>query len=359
LRQLDHFTRAATRFALVELVGRLLYYAGVLFMIGWLRQRVGSRRLIIPMYHRVQPSVDSNAELLDVQRGVSPELLERHVRVFRWFGPLVTLDEGFDHLRSSSQPRRTAIAITFDDGYRDNVQLAVPLLTRFGARATIFPVVRTAAGGRPLWWDELADVLARGTINGAGLVPYLAGLDNCLLSPRDRARVGPNAQRSDMAEVLSRRLIELPGPRREQVIGELAKRLSVPDAIGAEQRYAGWDELRAAADAGFEIGGHTVDHVVLPCEAPATAASQITDCRGVLERELGRPIRSFAYPNGRNDATVRALVAAAGFRLAVTVEHGVNNSDTDPHQLRRMPIGRERPFELALKLAFYGWVNRR
>ena len=360
VRQFVRFGRAVARAVLVEVVGRVLYYSGLLFLIGWLRQRVGPRRLFIPMYHRVRgPGDEAGANLLGVQRGVPIELFEQHVRVFRWFGPLVTLDVAYDQLRQSSKPPRTVIAITFDDGYRDNVTLAVPLLKRLGERATIFPVVRTASGGRPLWWDELTDVLARGTINGDGLVPYLANLENCALSDSDCDRVGPSATRTAMAGFLCERLVELPGSRRERVVTELAARLTVRSANGPERLYAGWHELRAVAAAGFEIGGHTLDHVVLPREEPPVAESQIVGCRAALERECRRPIRSFAYPNGRHDATVRALVAAAGFRVAVTVEHGVNYTDTDPHQLRRMPISCERPFELALKLAFYGWVNRR
>jgi peptidoglycan/xylan/chitin deacetylase (PgdA/CDA1 family) len=240
------------------------------------------------------------------------------------------------------------------------VTLAAPLLERHGARATIFPVVRTACGGRPLWWDELTHTLARGNINGGGLVPYLANLEHCPLSPLDRDRIGPRTSRAAMAEFLGERLVELPSARREQVLNSLAERLGVPPAAYDQPNlYASWDELRTVAEAGFEIGAHTLDHAVLPREDPLDAEIQIADSRKALEQFLRRPVRSFAYPNGRHDATVRALTAVAGFRLAITVEHGVNYADTDPFALRRMPISRERPFELALKLAFYGWANRR
>jgi len=357
---LSCWLRATTRFLAIELLGRLLYYSGVLFAIGFLRQRVGRRRLFIPMYHRVRGRDElGDARLLAVQRGVPVDLLEKHLQIFRWFGPLKTLGEAFDHLHDPAKPGRNVIAITFDDGYRDNLTLAAPLLARHGVRATIFPVVRTASGGRPLWWDELTHTLARGNINGGGLVPCLANLEYCELSPADRDRIGPRASRASMARFLSERLVELPGTRRERVLNSLAERLGVPPAESDHAHlYASWDELRAVADAGFEIGGHTLDHVVLPREDPVDAEIQITGSRKAIEQLLRRPVRSFAYPNGRHDATVRALTAAAGYRLAITVEHGVNYADTDPYALRRMPISRERPFELALKLAFYGWVNR-
>ena len=65
---------------------------------------------------------------------------------------------------------------------------------------------------------------------------------------------------------------------------------------------------------------YTVDHLALTCEDPVTTQAQIADSRMVLREKLAQPIRSFAYPNGRHDATVRALTAAAGYRLAVTVQ---------------------------------------
>lgn len=349
------------RFLAIELLGRLLYYSGVLFAIGFLRQRFGRRRLFIPMYHRVRgPDETADERLLAVQRGVPVELLEKHLTIFRRFGPLKTLGDAFDHLHDPCKPGRSVIAITFDDGYRDNVTLAAPALERHGACATIFPVVRTACGGRPLWWDELTRTLTRGNVNGNGLVPYLSNLEHCELLPADSDRIGPRTSRAVMAGFLSERLVELPGARRDQVLSSLAERLGVPSPDNDPCKlYASWDELRAVADAGFEIGGHTLDHAVLPRENPVDAEIQIAGSRKALEQILRRPVRSFAYPNGRHDATVRALTAVAGFRLAITVEHGVNYADTDPYALRRMPISRERPFELALKLAFYGWVNRR
>jgi peptidoglycan/xylan/chitin deacetylase (PgdA/CDA1 family) len=354
------WARWSLQFVAIELLGRGLYYCGVLFAIGLLRQRFGRRRLFIPMYHRVTDRADADdAELLAVQRGVPVDLLEKHLRIFRWFGPLQTLGDAFDHMHHSADPCRSVIAITFDDGYRDNITLAAPVFERHGARATIFPVVRTAGGGRPLWWDELTRALARGNINGGGLVPYLSNLNHCNLTSADRERVGPRASRAAMAEFLCERLVELPGTARDQVLVALAERLNVGRAeCDQSDLYANWDELRAVADAGFEIGGHTFDHVVLPHEDPVDAEIQIAGSRKAIEQVLRRPVRSFAYPNGRHDATVRALTAAAGFRLAITVEHGVNYADTDPFAMRRMPIGRERPFELALKLAFYGWANR-
>jgi peptidoglycan/xylan/chitin deacetylase (PgdA/CDA1 family) len=358
MRQLVRVLRVVVRFCAIEGIGRILYYSGILYFIGQVRQRVGRRRLLIPMYHRVADGVVRNESLIDIGQGVPVRLFRDQLRVLRWFGPLRRLEEGLDSLYDAKSPTRTTIAVTFDDGYLDNIILALPALQECGAHATLFPVVRTASGGRGLWWDELSAIVSAGHINGTGVKRLLAGLPG--FTPlADDAWLKTGSDRSTLATLLCERFVDLSETQREAGLCDLASRLQVRrDDLQADGAYASWEDLRVAHRAGCEIGGHTVDHVVLTTEDPETAQAQIGESRRALEQALGHPVRSFAYPNGRHDATVRALTAAAGFRLAVTVQAGVNYAGTDPHELRRVPIHLERPYHLALKLAFYGWVHR-
>ena len=112
------------------------------------------------------------------------------------------------------------------------------------------------------------------------------------------------------------------------------------------------------AEEGWEVGGHTIDHPVLTAEMATVCEQQVSGGRQALEQTLGTAVHSFAYPNNAFSDSVCAVVERAGYSLAVTVEPGINYRDGDRFRLRRIPIGDERPFELALKLAFYGWVHR-
>jgi peptidoglycan/xylan/chitin deacetylase (PgdA/CDA1 family) len=345
------------RYLLVELVGRSLYYSGALYLIGYLRQRIGRPRLLIPMYHRVSGGPDPPASLLSIQQGVPVHLFQQHLRVLRWFGPLLTLDDAFSRLRGACGPVRTFVALTFDDGYRDNVTVALPALRANGAKATFFPVVRTASGGRPLWWDELTTILSEGHWGGASHDSVLASVRKMGQGPPN-GELGPDIRKDEVAALLCDWYLELPNEHREASLDALASRLKVPRRRrDAHQLYATWHELQSTIET-CEIGGHTCDHLVLTCEDSSLARSQISDCRTMLESELGKSVSSFAYPNGRHNAAIRSLTAEAGYRLAVTVQAGVNYRETDPYALRRVPIHRERPFHLALKLAFNGWVHR-
>lgn len=314
----------------IEIVGRALYYSGVLFFIGVMRRRIGRPRLIVPMYHRVRDGGSADSALLEIERGVDAVRFEAHLRVFSWFGSLVTLREGVSRLRVRVR-ERSAVAITFDDGYRDVLEHAAPALKRCDAVATIFPVIRTTDGGRALWWDEVA-AYARSSTCG---------------------RVGPQFA----ARAIHDTLLPLARGQREAVLDQLWKHQGVAPASAPE--YLDWRQLDDLAAAGFEIGGHTLDHPVLPAESPAEIVRQVGDCRSVIEKRLARPVHSFAYPNGDCSHAVCAAVAQAGFQCAVTTKRGVNYSATEPYRLFRMPIGNERPFHLALKLAFYGWLPQR
>jgi peptidoglycan/xylan/chitin deacetylase (PgdA/CDA1 family) len=348
-RSARRIVRAVAEFIAIEVVGRLLYYSGALFLIGWLRQHVGPRRLLVPMYHRVRPVGQQASDvLIGVQRGISRDRFEQHVRVYRWFGPLLTLENALDHLHRIDRPR-TAIALTFDDGYADNFSEALPVLRKHAAAATVFPVVRTASGGRPLWWDELSQIIRGARLHGDTDLEALAATVLDMAPPED----------CDFAEAICRRLVPLAHAERDRRLELLAQGLGVERcAVDDAGLYASWDELRAMAAAGIEIGSHTIDHVVLSREEPQVVHGQLADSKTAIEQELRRPVCCLSYPNGGHDRTVHELAAAAGYRAAVTVEHGVNHTHTDPFQLRRVPVGQERPFHLALKLALYDFVHR-
>jgi peptidoglycan/xylan/chitin deacetylase (PgdA/CDA1 family) len=342
----------------MEVLARILYVTGLIFWLGLLRQRFGRRRLIIPMYHRVRPATDGASDaLLEVERGIPADRFEEHLRVFARFGKLLPLSDAYNHLLDEQALPRTVIAITFDDGYRDNLTEALPILAQHCCPATLFPALRVLDGDRLLWWDELANVVRSSGGNGR----LTALLDEV---PAQGAANGTKPyesryeSRAEMATALLAHLGSLPRVRRDRVLAQLHRRTEINS--DAEPRlYLNWSELQCMQHNGVEVGGHTIDHPALLHESAAEAFRQIHQSREELERRLETSVHSFAYPHGAYSSLVRRLVQQAGYRLAVTVEHGVNYPETNPFKLRRMPLSHERPFELAFKLAFYDWVHSR
>jgi peptidoglycan/xylan/chitin deacetylase (PgdA/CDA1 family) len=194
-----------------------------------------------------------------------------------------------------------AMAITFDDGYRDNLTEAAPIMHALGIPATLFFATGPQEREEPFWWDTL-ELVGR--------------------SPEFRAAV----KRASLGEF--RRLVA-------QSLAELTPAA----ARGAiEQLYMNWDELRTWQRLGMDVGAHTATHPILAKLSPAEMAEEILPSRARLERELDRPITLFAYPNGKaadySDHT-RHLLAENGFTAACTTIEAMNDATTDLFSLRR------------------------
>jgi peptidoglycan/xylan/chitin deacetylase (PgdA/CDA1 family) len=99
-----------------------------------------------------------------------------------------------------------------------------------------------------------------------------------------------------------------------------------------------WGQLRALERHGVAIGSHTVTHPDLTTLPDAQALAEVRDSRRTLERHLGRPVRWFAYPAGREDARIRGLVHGAGYLLAVTTQPGAVQSSHTPLELHRYEV---------------------
>jgi peptidoglycan/xylan/chitin deacetylase (PgdA/CDA1 family) len=116
--------------------------------------------------------------------------------------------------------------------------------------------------------------------------------------------------------------------------------LAIPELAGDDAEQLAtmtWDEVRAHADDGVEIGAHTVSHPHLPTLGDGELARELRDSKTEIEDALGRPCLEFAYPYGEHDARVREAARAAGFERAFALAHGTWG---DPFELPRLDLYR-------------------
>lgn len=263
--------------------------------------------------------------------------LQRHFTI-------IPLQEAIDRSAKNSLPR-ASLSITFDDGYADNVNEALPILKSLGLSATFFVATDYLNGGR-MWNDTVIETVRRlplGTVDLSSL-----GLG--------KHELNANEQRQTLVGSLIQQIKYLPHDRRQEVtmaLGALVEGL--PDDLMMET--AQLRELRAA---GMEIGGHTASHPILNSLTPEQAREDIAEGKAVLEELLGEPISLFAYPNGRRgqdyDDCHAAMVRDLGFTAAVSTNPGVMTRDSDRWQLPRFtPWDRTRDaFVLRLLRNRYG-----
>lgn len=227
---------------------------------------------------------------------------------------------GFDVIPLDAVPARLAeagrapfAALTFDDGYRDNVEHAVPVLRRHGAPWTLFVTSDFAEGRGRLWWLELERAIA--------------GLRRVRLPGTQIDQpAGSDGEKLAAFEGVYRHLRAGPEERLLAEVAGLCEQAGLPTGTLAPELCLTWDQLRELArDPAVSFGAHTVSHPMLAKHDPATLRREVEAGRDRLARELGRPVRHLSYPVGDpTSAGPRefALARELGFSTAVTTRPG-------------------------------------
>jgi peptidoglycan/xylan/chitin deacetylase (PgdA/CDA1 family) len=260
---------------------------------------------------------------------------------------VVDLADGLARLARGALPP-AAVAISFDDGYADNVDVALPILRKHGLTATFF--VATGFLGSGAMFNDLV-------IEGLRVAPGDT-LDLGFLGLSDLPIVS-DAQRHEAVQVVVRRLKYLPAQERAVQAERVAERcgLSAPPRLMTDA--AG---VRRLADAGMGVGAHTRTHPILAQLPLAEAERDIAGGRDDLAAILGEAPRLFAYPNGRlgDDYAAEhvALVQRLGFDAALTTNRGVCRRDSPRWELPRFTPWDRSPRRFALRLlqARRGWL---
>jgi peptidoglycan/xylan/chitin deacetylase (PgdA/CDA1 family) len=286
------------------------------------RLRPPAPQPVILMYHRIaRPAVDPWG------LAVRPAHFDQHLSVLRRARQPLRMSEFFTRLERGTLPRN-AVAVTFDDGYADNLLEAKPRLSAAGVPATLF--VATGAVGQRVeyWWDELARaILLRETALDCEVM--IAGAPCRLVLPpaggaaggcRWRAWEDARTERETTYLALWRRLRDVSPADRSAAMSCLRQMLDVPPPRTDDLPMTPAELAETAADGLFEIGGHTVTHPALPTLDPAARRQEIREGRLACERLVQRPIAGFAYPHGAHDADSRAAVEECGFAWACSTE---------------------------------------
>lgn len=256
---------------------------------------------------------------------------------------VLPLEELVDRMGRGMLPRN-ALAITFDDGYRDNLTHAAPILARHGLPATVFVVTGAIESGEALWFDRLA-LAFKHTRAGGWMAPWGETL------PLESA----GQRLAALGQTLSRFKRMANAERRSRVEDVLVS-LGASDERPLKNVMLSWDDVQALMGLGVTIGAHTVSHPILSQLQPEEARAEIEGSRAAIRSRSGRAPLAFAYPNGGpadyGDAVV-SMVRDAGFTCAVTTRFGVNTAATPPYELRRGGPWEHHLPTFALKLAGY------
>lgn len=291
-----------------------------LLTVGHYRRVLGRRRfpgVAVLGYHGLREDAAPAGAMAFENLHVRASTFEAHCRVVRETCDPISLDDWRAALSGGAALPPRPVLITFDDGYRSVLTIAAPILKDLGLPAVAFVCSDLVERRRLLWFDDLAAREGERAVGPWKTRPYAEWLAACAASPREVAVDDPRA-------------------------------LMTPDDVGALSRQPG-----------IEIGSHTARHPILAQATAAEQRAEIEESRAALERWSGRPVRAFAYPNGRpridyTDTTL-ALLGELGFDVAFTTQPAFATPGEPAFERSRYLIVAEvTAAELAHRLA-YAW----
>lgn len=274
---------------------------------------------VILMLHHVRPrQVSSFAP--NEHLSITPEFLDKVLGSLVKRGTeLVSLDEAVERIKNydARNVEDPFAAVTLDDGYRDNLQYAVPIFRKHAAPYTIYVATGLIEGEATLWWEDLEAVIASRS-------------RFFMHSPKGRVEfdVSTVDKKSAVFSEILEFLTTVPDEEQQrEIVSGLAAQTGHDPIAHCREQVMTWSELSDLnADPLCSIGAHTINHYAVARLDPEKARYEMEEGARVLEYELGERPRHFAFPYGYPAAAGPrdfALARDIGFKSACTTRHGV------------------------------------
>ena len=282
-------------------VHRFAYRSGIGPLLA---QRLPGTRIL--MYHGTPRAAQSG--------------FEKQIRFLKKHFDIVPLSEVPDS-REQSRSKAATVALTFDDGLRNNLMIAYPVLASCGVPATFFVCPGLIESGKWLWNHEM-----RGRLRTLGSACQLPAL----------TKLGCSSNGTDGTVEWMKSLPIAVRHRAEETIREATRTFNPSSEDKEHYDIMSWDDIRELDSSLITIGSHTLSHPILPTLSESERRCEIADSRKILESKLGRTIDSFCYPNGSENPAIVDEVSEV-YRYAVTTQVGFAQSGTNLFLLPRVP----------------------
>jgi peptidoglycan/xylan/chitin deacetylase (PgdA/CDA1 family) len=302
-----------------EWLARALLFSGAASLLSQLPDRDS---LLVLNYHRIG---NANDDLFDPGIfSATGEDFEQQISFLKRSASLVTLEEALRFVSGAVKEtrRRCRVLITFDDGYKDNYEVAYPILRSHGVQGVFFLVTSMVGACAVPWWDRIAWLMKT-----AQRRRFTLNLSAELGAPAELlVDIERNGLHKSLQSVL--RAYKLPGnsdpDRFMRELTEAAESEAIP---AAERRFMSWDEARAMIRGGMAIGSHTQSHAVLSRLAPEQQVEELSGSRAILKEKLGIEVEALAYPVGHRgsfSAETQRIAQGAGYCGAFSHYGGTN-----------------------------------
>lgn len=291
----------------------------------WIQARLLGGALILG-YHRIGESLQDGYET-----SVSAKFFEEQMQVLCKHAKPIGLSKLVEHLKEGTLLPKS-VAITFDDGYADNLYQAKPILEQFEIPATVF--VCMGFLGREFWWDEL-DRMVMLSKTDIGSLRLEVGKKQFVWNPSGVGREPDLQIRRKLRQALYNFLLGLDVEEQRQALNAIRNWSGVLTSEPTARAMTANELLQLVNGGLIQVGAHTRHHPMLPQLSAERQREEIVGCKQDLEALLGNRIDGFAYPNGQATPDSKRIIRDAGFKYACTSLHNVIRPTSDLHELTR------------------------
>jgi peptidoglycan/xylan/chitin deacetylase (PgdA/CDA1 family) len=321
-------------------------------------RKITQQKAAILMYHQVCERSNDPWELAVHPNHFHAQLgyLKNHFNVV----PIAELAEGV-----VGHKMKKTIAITFDDGFKDNYTNAAPLLDWHDVPATFYVATTAMQHQQVYWWDALQDIMYQTeilpvhfemVINEAPVKFTFASdrvLNNRIVNQIKSWNYNlpiPN-ERIALYMLLWHNIKPLGYAQQNSVLKDIREWAATKPVSSDQNMTMSVREMQMLSQNPlFSIGAHSVHHAMLSQQTPRDQAFEVQESKGQIEKWLGKPVNGFAYPYGNYNETTQLILKDAGFKYAVSTESKPVTADDDPFALPRIQVKNWCVYEFASKL---------
>ena len=322
------------RYYLRELIIVFMRWLGIISLCQFARRK----QIVILMIHGVMDELD-NPSWKPLRPQLSRKKLEEYLQVLFRRYRFVSLSDAVEMLQGRKPIQPYTLVLTFDDGYRNNLTHALPILRRYNAPATFFVPTGFLDNPRPFWFDRLDYALQQPQVNGrevkVGSVAIRLDSSSVEALCESYKRFRRTAKEEQMPDYEFLRDMEQLAAQLEEESGRALADIQEEDDWSAIMT---WEQIEKNVNSDVTFGSHTVDHVRLGLVDTGVARDQLERSRMDIEKHTGKPCLSLCYPNGSFTGETVRLARECGYLYGVTTQEGVNRVGDDVMMLRRIGL---------------------
>lgn len=280
---------------------------------------------LVLCYHQIVPLDDPGIKI-NPSLKVNVDTFERHLTYFKKVGSFLSHAELIQRLRDKIYPDRLYITVTFDDGYENNYQYALPILKRFGVPATIFLTTGFIDYPEKIpWWDELEEF----ALNYHGRIHIK---QNSFSNKYNLSRIDRKRQFfDDISRIICR---DYKG--RKVILNALQSESR--QTFRRENSFLRWEKIRAMQNENISFGAHTCNHPIMSQVKESCAIEEAVLSKKRIEEKLNIEVNTFAIPYGQPftyTKTILRELSKRGFHAFFTTIPGINYC-LDPYLINRV-----------------------